>query len=137
MLRSVAFSSSSMNTPRFTPTVTQVEAKSPPTAQTQRSGNIITPESILGTFQTSLGVRELKILLRFGVQLSFLEARLNAITNRHTFGDYGELQLEQVPAFKRLTVQIAEVTGIIRERIISIPQENRHPFLTQILSELG
>jgi hypothetical protein len=71
------------------------------------------------------------------VQLSFLEARLNAIKTRHMLGHYKELQLEQVPAFTRLTVQIAELTDIIRGRITSIPEENRPPFLTQILSELG
>jgi hypothetical protein len=41
MLRSVAFSSSSMNTPRFTPPTTQLEVTSPPTAQTQRSGGTL------------------------------------------------------------------------------------------------
>ncbi len=71
------------------------------------------------------------------MQLSFLEARLNAIKTRHMLGHYKELQLEQVPAFTRLTVQIAELTDIIRGRITSIPEENRPPFLTQILSELG
>jgi hypothetical protein len=71
------------------------------------------------------------------VQLPILERRLNAITNRFTFGGYGELQLLEVRDFRTVSAKIAEVTGIIRERITSIPQENRPPFLTQILSELG
>jgi hypothetical protein len=136
MLRSVAFSSPSMNTPRFTPPTTKVEAKSPPTAQTQRNGNIITPKSILGTFQPSLELRALEIALRYGMQLPFLETRLNAIKTRHMLGNYGELQLEQVPAFTRLTGQIARVTDIIRERITSIHEDDRSPFLQKILLEL-
>ena len=124
-------------TNRFTPTATQVEAKSPPTAQTQRSGNVITPKSLRGPLNPRLDLRLIKIALRYGVQLPILERRLNAITYRHTFGDYGQLHLYEVEDFLTVSAKIAEVTGIIRKRITSIPQENRHPFLTQILLELG
>ena len=108
MLRSVAFSSSSMNTPRFTPPTTKVEAKSPPVAQAQRSGfNLFERLRILP--------KEQRILSMYWGSYRILRKEFKRIQEQH-----GSTPIELLSAEERMRyLYFARSLGEVKNRILS------------------
>ena len=134
MLRSVAFSSSSMNTPRFTPPTTQVEAKSPPTAQTQRSGlQLFDPLKLFDRLR--ILPKERRIISMYLGSYRILRTELKNIQESHGSTPIQLLSQEERTRYLHFAHALGEVKRQILSTISTIPLDLRSKN-TQIIFDI-
>jgi hypothetical protein len=123
MLRSVAFSSSSMNTPRFTPTATQRPVASP-VAQTQRSGLQLFDQlkifDRLRILPTELTIRSI-----YWGSFRTLRTELNNILDSHGSTPIALLSPEERMKHQTILQPLSKIKREILDLINTIPLELR------------